>query len=628
MNYVMISRASFRVFLVLGFSCAAYGQGGGQMQSYGGANGMAASADFAERDLWTITSGDQSPLEGPGGSVSKLDLKAPRKAREEYDKAYQLMLKKDLPSAVGHLTNATSIYPDFVAAHNALGSAYLHLGQNDQARGEFAQAVSLDDHLPASYFNLGRAELALNHFPQAQESIQKASNIAPLDLHLLAALAYAQYMNHDYGAAVSTAQLVHDRKHKGAAVVHLYAAAALSAQNNIPDAQRQLETLLQEEPKSPLTAQAHQMMDHLKDMQLHPFVPETKLTLVSDGPSRAARASDNVRQLAQASKESVQIAEAEAALGCATCETTESSAPVEVGVSPRPGPNVPETPTTGFTFRAMADEVAVFFAATDHGRSVTDLTSQDIVVGDNRMPPAALTGFRNEAQLPLELGLVVDTSSSITDAFKFEQDAATNFMRRVMIGPNDLGFVVGFSSSVLMVQDFTADQQLISHAVGELAPSGGTALWDAVAFAADKLASRHEAEPVARVLVVISDGEDNSSSVTLKQVINQLQHQEVIVYTISTQDAGDVGVVSEVGRHALKTLSELTGGAAFSPDSVRGMNNSLAELQQVIRGRYLVSYKPAYFKRDGQYRSIEITAEKDGRKLRVYARKGYFASPN
>ena len=83
-----------------------------------------------------------------------------------------------------------------------------------------------------------------------------------------------------------------------------------------------------------------------------------------------------------------------------------------------------------------------------------------------------------------------------------------------------------------------------------------------------------------------------------------------------------------IGDHALTTLAELTGGTALTPGSVRGLNGSLAELQQVIRSRYLVSYKPALFKRDGQYRAIDITAEKDGHKLRVYARKGYFASAN
>jgi VWFA-related protein len=81
-----------------------------------------------------------------------------------------------------------------------------------------------------------------------------------------------------------------------------------------------------------------------------------------------------------------------------------------------------------------------------------------------------------------------------------------------------------------------------------------------------------------------------------------------------------------VGEHALKTLADLTGGAAFTPGSVHRLKGSLNDLQQVIRSRYLISYKPALFKRDGQYRAIDITAEKDGHKLHIYARKGYFAS--
>ena len=81
-----------------------------------------------------------------------------------------------------------------------------------------------------------------------------------------------------------------------------------------------------------------------------------------------------------------------------------------------------------------------------------------------------------------------------------------------------------------------------------------------------------------------------------------------------------------LGDHALRALSELTGGAVFMPDSARGLDASLADLQQVIRGRYLVSYKPASFQRDGRYRTIDIEAQKDGRKLKVFARKGYYAS--
>jgi VWFA-related protein len=130
--------------------------------------------------------------------------------------------------------------------------------------------------------------------------------------------------------------------------------------------------------------------------------------------------------------------------------------------------------------------------------------------------------------------------------------------------------------------------------------------------------------------VVISDGEDNSSSMSLKEAIERAEHGEVIVYTVSTRDNRDVTTplvadISPVGDRALKTLAEHTGGSAFFPGSLGYLDHTLRDLQQVIRSRYLVSYRPALFKRDGHYRTIDITAQKAGHKLRVYARKGYYA---
>jgi len=177
-----------------------------------------------------------------------------------------------------------------------------------------------------------------------------------------------------------------------------------------------------------------------------------------------------------------------------------------------------------------------------------------------------------------------------------------------------------------MVQDFTADQALTARAIDQLAPGGGTALWDAVGFAAEKLATHAETQPVARMLVVISDGEDNSSASTLKEAIAKAQQTEVAVYTITTRELIDKDASGAVGDHALKTLSGLTGGTAFAPGSARGLTNSLGELQQVIRARYLVSYRPSAFEMNGAYRKIDIKAEKNGHKLTVYARKGYYAS--
>jgi VWFA-related protein len=200
-------------------------------------------------------------------------------------------------------------------------------------------------------------------------------------------------------------------------------------------------------------------------------------------------------------------------------------------------------------------------------------------------------------------------------------------LRTVVTDKADLAFVVGVNNSVLLVQDFTADQTLTARGVGQLAPGGGPALWDAIAFAADKLARHSETQPVARILIVISDGQDNSSKSTLKQAVGRAQQAEVAVYTVSTTERSHEEPSGLIGDRALKTLSELTGGSAFMPGSVHGLNGSLADLEQVIRGRYFVSYKPSSFYLDGWYRAIDIQAEKEGRRLTVYARKGYYASP-
>jgi Ca-activated chloride channel family protein len=157
-------------------------------------------------------------------------------------------------------------------------------------------------------------------------------------------------------------------------------------------------------------------------------------------------------------------------------------------------------------------------------------------------------------------------------------------------------------------------------------PVGGTAIWDAVSFAADKLAERPEERHVAKILVVISDGDDNSSGTTLKQAIEHAEKDEVIVYTVSTRYSDSRPQMSDpTGNRAMKVLAKLTGGVSFFPGSAAHFSKSLAELQQVIRSRYLISYRPALFTPDGHYRSIAIVAQKSGRKLKVNARKGYYS---
>jgi VWFA-related protein len=574
-----------------------------------------------------------SNVESPSSSVSKLDLKSPGKARREYEQGYRLLMGNHLQDAVEHLAKSIAIYPKFVAAHNALGSVYLRMGQNELARNEFAQAIALDDHLPNSYLNLGCAELALKQYPAAEESLRKASSIAPLDVELQLALAYAEFVNHDYPAVLATAHQVHEHPHEGAAVVHLFAAGAWEAQGNLSEAQHEMETLLQEDPKSTSAGNFRQILEQIKAEQVlrakGRMNQPQKVTFVPNAPKEPTleEIARHAQQISQEKNEESQIAEAEAAPD-STCEDCSTTGIVEAPGASSSGPRLEQSGkhSPGATFQVTVDEVALFFTATDHGKSVTNLSAKDVEIRDNSLPPDTILKFRSESQLPLRLGLVIDTSDSVKGRLSFEQASAAKFLQEVVVDKEDLAFIVGVNNSVFLVQDFTTDRKLNSHALNQLAPGGGTALWDAVAYAADKLAAHPEVQPVARVLVLISDGEDNSSSMTLKQAIARAQHDEVAVYTVSTREGLSQEPGALLGDHALRTLSELTGGTVFMPDSGRGLDVSLADLQQVIRGRYLVSYVPASFHRDGQYRTIGIEAQKDGRKLKVHARKGYYTS--
>jgi Ca-activated chloride channel family protein len=563
----------------------------------------------------------RNQVENLSDSVSKLDIKAPGQARREYSKGMQSLSQKRFPEAVERLARAIEIYPDFVAAHNGLGSAYMDLGQTANAKKEYAQAVALDGHLPFSYMNLGRAELALRNYPAAQEAMQKASDLAPLDLHLLTALTYAQFLNQDYADAIATAQRVHGRQHESAAIVHYFAAASWQGQNNLQETRNELQIFLHEDPQSAMADAARKMVEQIETRKGEPgeSVTITYSAAPDDGGASGLRV---LRQLQQQRE----VAEAEASGDCETCAApTEEAAPAGY-TSQRliSGPKA-SLPPSALVMRSRVNEVAVFFAATDHGKSVSDLTREEIEIRDAGKPPAKVIAFRNEADLPLRMGLVIDTSSSITREFEFEKKAAASFLKKTVTDEKDLAFVVGFSSSVLLSQDWTGNDEAISKGVDQLAPAGGTSLWDAVQFAAEKLSNRVELQPVAKILVVISDGDDNASTASLKQAIESAARGEVMVYTVSTREFEGENSSSMVADRAMKLLASRTGGAAFFPDSLGNLDKRLADLQQVIRSRYLISYKPADLQTDSQYRSIAIVALRSGHKMRVYARRGYYA---
>ena len=561
-------------------------------------------------------------------TVSKLDLKAPGRARNEYSRGLRFLAKNDFESAVESLQKAISIYPSFVAAHSALGYAYFQLNEYNLARQESAQAVQLDDHLSSSYLNLGRAQVALGEIPAAQASMARASSIAPLDPNLLLALTYTQYLNHDYLNAIKTAHRAHSQSHPGTAIVHYYAAASWQSLNNLQETRNELQTFLTEDPNSAFAGAAQRIVEQIQVKEEQPPAPASETSAPVFEPPSAVSPSRG-QEVLQEFREKQQIAEAESEDStCSSCEAPNQPglADAEIANTPPLASDLRYSKRGGWTLRSAVNEVAVLFSATDHGKSVSDLGLKDLTILDDQKPPAAVLSFRSESDLPLRLGLLIDTSGSITERFTFEQGAAANFMDQVLTSGDDLAFVAGFSNTVVLAQDFTPDLKQLAHGVNQLVPVGGTAIWDAVAFAADKLAERQEEHPVARILVVISDGDDNSSRASLKQAIERAERNEVIVYTVSTRySEAETQGVDPTGNRAMKVLARLTGGVAFFPGSAGHLNRSLAELQQVIRSRYLISYRPAFFNPDGHYRSIAIVAEKSGHRLKVNARKGYYS---
>lgn len=293
---------------------------------------------------------------------------------------------------------------------------------------------------------------------------------------------------------------------------------------------------------------------------------------------------------------------------------------------------LPEPPlSTGeWLLTTQVNEVNVLFVAAHKGQTVAELSQDDISVQDDNKPPAAILSFRNGQKLPLRVGVAIDTSNSVTSRFRFEQAAASAFFHQAVKREGDLGFVMGFENHVTITQDFVGDPDLLAQGVQRLKIGGGTALYDAVRTACQKMAHRQEQDMVARVLVVLSDGQNNAGSVTLDRAIDAAQEADVIVYSISTNYQYSVTDQAsrdsaDMGNFNLHKLAEQTGGRMLTPASPGDVAKAFAKISDELRSRYSVSYKPADFKPDGHYRKIKIEARKTGDKLEIRARKGYYA---
>ena len=271
--------------------------------------------------------------------------------------------------------------------------------------------------------------------------------------------------------------------------------------------------------------------------------------------------------------------------------------------------------------RKRVDEVNVVFTVTDkRDHFVKDLTQSDFTVIDNSKP-ANILSFSRQTNLPLRVGLLIDASNSVRDRFKFEQEAAIEFLNQIIRPPYDKAFVIGFDTTPEVTQDFTDDTQALSHGVRMLRAGGGTAMYDAIYYACrDKLMNADKGLlATRRTIILLSDGEDNQSRVSREEALEMALRAEVIIYAISTNTSG----VKLRGDKVLEYFAEQTGGKAFFPFKIEDVANDFTEISDELRSQYAISYKPADFIPDGKYRKIEIQTQ--NKKYKVRARKGYYA---
>ena len=265
--------------------------------------------------------------------------------------------------------------------------------------------------------------------------------------------------------------------------------------------------------------------------------------------------------------------------------------------------------------------VNMLFTVTDKkGRFITNLTQNDFEVIESKTKQTIQT-FTAESDLPLRLAILIDTSNSIRERFRFEQEAAATFINGVIRRGADKAMIVSFDTNAELVTDLTDQVTQLDKGIMELRPGGGTALYDAIFFACrDKLQKDQPRDKFRRAVIIVTDGEDNQSHVTRDQALEMAQKADAVIYAIST----NITHIETDGDKLLKYLTAETGGQAFFPFKVEDLEQSFENIANELRHQYNIFYRPEPLKTDGLYHAVQVRV-KDRKDYVVRARKGYYA---
>ncbi len=271
-------------------------------------------------------------------------------------------------------------------------------------------------------------------------------------------------------------------------------------------------------------------------------------------------------------------------------------------------------------FRADTRLVVLYTTVVDkNGNLVTNLSREAFRVYENGAEQQ-LKIFRRE-DVPLSLGLVIDNSGSMRNRRETVETAAMNLVRSS--NREDEVFIVNFNDEAYLDVPFTNQIEKMEEGVARIDSRGGTAMRDAISMSIDYM--REEGKLDKKVLLVITDGEDNASSVTLEQLVRKAQQSEVLIYTIGLLSEEDRGAARRV-RRALAAISEASGGLAFFPQQLSEVNDLALRVAHELRNQYILAYTPSNQTLDGSYRSIRVRVEGPNNPV-ARTRTGYYATP-
>jgi VWFA-related protein len=337
------------------------------------------------------------------------------------------------------------------------------------------------------------------------------------------------------------------------------------------------------------------------------------LLLVNLAPSAFAAAQQSTPPSAAPAQTAPQPPPAAGQTGATTPGQTGATAPGQTGVTTAGG--------QVYTLPGLqTNEVNLIFTVTDkHGHFITGLQQQNFGLLDDGRPPLSVLQFTQQTNLPLRVGVLLDTSSSIRQRFQFEQDSAIEFFLQVL-HRNDRAFVEGFDVQTDLAQDFTNNVDLLNQGIRKLRPGGGTALFDAVyKTCRDQMLTLRDQGNLRRALILVSDGDDNYSRAEESDAIKMCQRAQTIVYSIST----NISPSKDKGDEVLKQISKATGGQAFYPIRIEDVAMGFRSIEEELRSQYSLVYRPANFQNDGSFRTIYLHAIDP--RYQVRAEEGYFA---